>query len=107
MVGKGVRYNAEKKRVGSYYTTPVYQFSMKCHLCPGRIVFETDPKNCDYRIVSGAARKTETWTADSSETIELLDDKDRAKMAQDAMFRLEHTAKDEHKARKAVTPSPQ
>ena len=31
-VGMGVRYNAEKKKVGMYYTTPIYQFRMKCHL---------------------------------------------------------------------------
>ena len=27
------RYNAEKKKVGMYYTTPIYLFRMKCHLC--------------------------------------------------------------------------
>jgi len=31
-VGMGVRYNAEKKKVGMYYTTPIHQFRMKCHL---------------------------------------------------------------------------
>ena len=31
-IGMGVRYNAEKKKVGMYYTTPIYQFRMKCHL---------------------------------------------------------------------------
>ncbi len=34
-VGMGVRYNAEKKKVGMYYTTPIYQFRMKCHLVSG------------------------------------------------------------------------
>jgi hypothetical protein len=40
----GVRYNAEKKKVGNYYTTPIYRFRMKCHLCDNYIEIETDPK---------------------------------------------------------------
>ena len=40
----GVRYNAEKKRVGNYYTTPIYRFRMKCHLCDNHFEIETDPK---------------------------------------------------------------
>nr|KAG5710256.1 hypothetical protein BaRGS_008972 [Batillaria attramentaria] len=31
-IGMGVRYNAEKSKVGNYYTTPIYKFRMKCHL---------------------------------------------------------------------------
>ena len=31
-IGMGVRYNAEKQRVGEYYTTPILEFRMKCHL---------------------------------------------------------------------------
>lgn len=42
-IGMGVRYNAEKTKVGMYYSTPVYQFKMKCHLCDNHIVIKTDP----------------------------------------------------------------
>uniref|UniRef100_A0A674GCV6 Probable splicing factor YJU2B n=1 Tax=Taeniopygia guttata TaxID=59729 RepID=A0A674GCV6_TAEGU len=62
----GVRYNAEKKKVGSYYTTPVYRFRMKCHLCVNYIELQTDPGNCDYVIVSGARRKEERWEPEDS-----------------------------------------
>lgn len=37
------RYNAEKTKVGMYYSTPVYQFRFKCHLCPNYIIMKTDP----------------------------------------------------------------
>jgi hypothetical protein len=40
----GVRYNAEKKKIGSYYSTPIYSFRCKCHLCDGWFEIETDPK---------------------------------------------------------------
>lgn len=42
-IGMGVRYNAEKKKVGMYYSTPVYQFRMKCHLCDNHFEIKTDP----------------------------------------------------------------
>lgn len=37
------RYNAEKTKVGMYYSTPVYQFRMKCHLCDNHFEIKTDP----------------------------------------------------------------
>src|SRR4051794_18092403 len=43
-VGMGVRYNAEKTKVGMYYTTPIYEFKMKCHLCDNYYVMRTDPE---------------------------------------------------------------
>jgi hypothetical protein len=42
--GAGVRFNAEKKKVGMYYTTPILSFRMKCHLCDNWFVIQTDPK---------------------------------------------------------------
>ena len=45
-VGMGVRYNAEKTKVGNYYTTPIYKFRMKCHLCDSHFEIQTDPKVC-------------------------------------------------------------
>ena len=41
---KGVRYNAEKRRVGAYYSTPIYKFRMKCALCDQFFEIRTDPK---------------------------------------------------------------
>ncbi|GAA6022875.1 hypothetical protein JCM10207_001430 [Rhodosporidiobolus poonsookiae] len=58
-VGQGVRYNAEKKKVGSYYTTPIYSFRFKCHLCQGRIEIRTDPQNTRYVVTEGARQKNE------------------------------------------------
>ena len=43
-IGMGVRYNAEKKKIGNYYTTPIYSFRCKCHLCDGWFEIQTDPK---------------------------------------------------------------
>ncbi|KAG1746268.1 DUF572-domain-containing protein [Suillus occidentalis] len=60
-IGMGVRYNAEKKKVGAYYSTPIYSFRCKCHLCDGWFEIQTDPKNTRYVVVSGARQKDEDW----------------------------------------------
>lgn len=60
-IGMGVRYNAEKKKIGNYYSTPIYSFRCKCHLCSGWFEIQTDPKNTRYVVVSGARQKEEEW----------------------------------------------
>ncbi|KAH0833130.1 CWC16 protein [Lanmaoa asiatica] len=62
----GVRYNAEKKKVGSYYSTPIYSFRCKCHLCDGWFEIQTDPKNTRYVVVSGARQKDEEWNPEEN-----------------------------------------
>ncbi|XP_053860773.1 LOW QUALITY PROTEIN: probable splicing factor YJU2B [Vidua macroura] len=93
-IGMGVRYNAEKKKVGTYYTTPVYRFRMKCHLCVNYIELQTDPGNCDYVIVSGARRKEERWEPGDSGQVLPTTPEQRERLAMDAMFRLEHGVSD-------------
>ena len=44
-----------------YYTTPIYQFRMKCHLCTNHFSIKTDPANLDYIIVEGATRQERRW----------------------------------------------
>jgi coiled-coil domain-containing protein 130 len=60
-IGMGVRYNAEKKKIGNYYSTPIYSFRCKCHLCDGWFEIQTDPKNTRYIVTSGARQKEESW----------------------------------------------
>uniref|UniRef100_A0A0D6R801 Coiled-coil domain-containing protein 130 n=1 Tax=Araucaria cunninghamii TaxID=56994 RepID=A0A0D6R801_ARACU len=57
MIAKGVRFNAEKKQVGNYYSTKIWSFTMKAPCCKQEIVIQTDPKNCLYTIISGAEQK--------------------------------------------------
>ncbi|KKK23067.1 DUF572 domain protein, partial [Aspergillus ochraceoroseus] len=40
IIGQGVRFNAEKKKVGHYYSTPVYSFRMKHAPAAGGLRFE-------------------------------------------------------------------
>ena len=63
-VGMGVRYNAEKTKIGNYFTTPILQFRMKCHLCDGHYEIKTDPKVSEAELDS----KELTLIAGVSET---------------------------------------
>ncbi|MEQ2281347.1 hypothetical protein AMECASPLE_029286 [Ameca splendens] len=129
-IGMGVRYNAEKKKVGNYYTTPIYRFRMKCHLCINYIEMQTDPATCDYVIVSGARRKEERWDMAENEQILTTGERfvfafclcmlvlpvvissslcllgaertEKEKLETDAMYKLDHGGKDKEKLTKAL-----
>merc|ERR1719186_1260382 len=96
-IGMGVRFNAEKTKLGMYYTTPIYQFRMKCTLCPNHFSIKTDPGNMDYVIVEGARRVEQRW--DPTENGQIVPDDKRVgrKLADDAMYKLEHQTTDEDK----------
>ncbi|KAJ8383730.1 hypothetical protein AAFF_G00215720 [Aldrovandia affinis] len=101
-IGMGVRYNAEKKKVGNYYTTPIYRFRMKCHLCVNYIEMQTDPATCDYVIVSGARRKEERWDMADNEQILTTEHSEKEKLETDAMYKLDHGGRDKEKLRAAL-----
>jgi coiled-coil domain-containing protein 130 len=57
IIGQGVRFNAEKKKVGNYHSTPVFSFRMKHVSCGGWIEIRTDPKNTAYVVTEGARKR--------------------------------------------------
>lgn len=63
LIGKGVRFNAEKKAIGNYYSTKIWSFSMTSPCCQEHIEVQTDPKNHEYLVVAGARRKVGTVSA--------------------------------------------
>ncbi|XGW09921.1 hypothetical protein V3C99_011862 [Haemonchus contortus] len=97
-VGMGVRYNAEKKKIGMYYTTPLYEFRMKCHLCDNYFVIRTDPKNFDYELVEGCTRQEKRFEPSEVDQVDTSDSAFSQKLAADAMFKTEHLEDDKGKA---------
>ena len=61
----------------------------------------TDPQNTDYKVVSGATKKTETWDPAENGTIVLKSEKEVEKLATNAFFKLESEVKDIQKAEEA------
>ncbi|XP_076627129.1 coiled-coil domain-containing protein 130 homolog isoform X1 [Colletes latitarsis] len=98
-IGMGVRYNAEKKKIGMYYSTPLYQFRMKCHLCDNHFEIKTDPANLDYVIVSGAKRQENRWDPKENEQIVPETKEVSCRLYDDAMYKLEHGIEDKKVAK--------
>ena len=57
LIGKGVRFNAEKQEIGKYHSTKIWSFTMTAPCCQQRIEVQTDPKNAQYNVVSGGKQK--------------------------------------------------
>ena len=57
IIGQGVRFNAEKKKVGNYYSTPIWSFRFKHTVCGGWLEVRTDPRNTEYVVFEGGRRR--------------------------------------------------
>lgn len=97
-IGMGVRYNAEKSRVGQYYSSPIYKFKMKCHLCDNHFEIQSEPSKFDYIILSGARKQSRLNQDGDDDLDQVVIDQDEAKKRMtDAMYRLEKKVEDKIK----------
>ncbi|EFA77600.1 coiled-coil domain-containing protein 130 [Heterostelium album PN500] len=100
-IGKGVRYNAEKKQAGKYLSSKIWSFKMKCHLCDNYFEIQTDPENTEFKMVSGLRRKDESWEHDESAIpIKVREGDVESKMENDPIYRLEYVNADREVGRK-------
>ena len=98
IIGQGVRFNAEKKKVDSYYTTPIYSFRMKHVACGGWIEIRTDPKNTAYVVTEGAKKRDTGEDKVEEGEIRFKTDEERDKLANDAFAALEGKIDDKRQA---------
>ncbi|CAG8452692.1 14739_t:CDS:2 [Acaulospora colombiana] len=59
-------------------------------------------QNAEYVVVAGARRKVETWEPEDTETIELKDEEEAKRLADNAFYKLEQSVKDEQKAKESL-----
>ncbi|KAI1338472.1 CWC16 protein [Xylariaceae sp. FL0016] len=103
IIGQGVRFNVEKKKVGQYHSTPVYSFRMRHVACGGTIEIRTDPKNTAYVVVEGG-RKRDTGddrAVADGEAVAILTEGERAALRTNAFAKLERTIEDREQAARA------
>ena len=101
-IDKGVRFNADKQRVGNYFSTPLFSFTMRCPLCSNVIRLDTDPAARDYAVVEGARRKEVAAVERAEEDGQLVvgaEEAEERQRANDVMARVERSSADERKAR--------
>lgn len=94
IIGQGVRFNAEKKKVGYYLSTPIWSFSLKHNVCGGRIEIKTDPKNTAYVVVEGGKARDygEDRVREGEGGIPILSAEEREQRRENAFAQLEGKA---------------
>uniref|UniRef100_A0A3B0N6B5 CWC16 protein n=1 Tax=Theileria annulata TaxID=5874 RepID=A0A3B0N6B5_THEAN len=90
-IAKGVRFDAEKKCVGKYYTTDIYAFKMACFKCFRPIVIQTDPEHTDYICKEGVRKKIELRDESRDDVITVGKDNE---MRDNALYILEKRAEE-------------
>lgn len=101
IIGQGVRFNAEKKKVGNYYSSPIYGFRMKHGACGGVIEIRTDPKSTTYVVHEGGRKKEEASSRlEEGAFGEILTEEEREKRKNDAFAKLEGINKDKETAKR-------
>lgn len=91
IIGQGVRFNAEKKKVGNYLSTPIYSFRMKHVVCGGLIEVRTDPKNTAYVVTEGGKQRDlgEDRVREGEDGMPILTTEERERRREDAFAALE------------------
>lgn len=102
IIGQGVRFNAEKRRVGRYYSTPIWNFTIKHADCGGVIEIQTDPKNTAYVVIRGAHKREvgEDVLREGDTLVASAEERDA--LRQNAFAGLEKTIEDRERAAGAV-----
>jgi len=94
IIGQGVRFNAEKKKVGNYFSTPIFSFRMKHVVCGGAIEIRTDPKNTAYVVTEGAKKRDTGEDRVREGEIRIMTDEERDRIRNDAFAALEGKVED-------------
>jgi coiled-coil domain-containing protein 130 len=72
LLAKGVRFNAEKKKCGNYFSTTIWSFKMTCPSCSNPLEVQTDPQNRDYVCVTGLKQRTVEYEASEDNQLEKI-----------------------------------
>ncbi|KAI1175612.1 CWC16 protein [Nemania sp. FL0916] len=107
IIGQGVRFNAEKKKVGAYYSTPIWSFRMRHTACGGVIEIRTDPANAEYVVTEGGTRRDTGEDKDGDDSLvtsrsllgvgglgEIITPKEHDALRNNAFAHLEKTIED-------------
>ena len=90
LIKQGIRFNAQKKKVGNYLSSPIFEFSMRHSVCGATISIRTDPENTRYVVSAGGRKKAGApTTALDKDYGEILTEEERERRRNDAFAHLE------------------
>ncbi|KAF7545481.1 hypothetical protein G7046_g9554 [Stylonectria norvegica] len=101
VIGQGVRFNAQKQRVGAYHSTPIWSFRMRHAACGGAIEMRTDPQHTAYVVVAGAAKRDTGPDVNAGDKA-ILSDAERDALRKNAFASLEKTIDDREQLKQAT-----
>ncbi|KAF2092530.1 hypothetical protein NA57DRAFT_50076 [Rhizodiscina lignyota] len=100
IIAQGVRFNAEKKKVGAYHSTPILSFRMKHTACGGWIEIRTDPEHAEYVVYEGAKKRDYGEDKTTEGPLgEILTEEERERRRNNAFAALEGSVVDKQKAK--------
>lgn len=100
IIAQGVRFNAEKKKVGNYHSTPILSFRIKHNACGGWLEIRTDPKNAEYVVHEGGKRRDygeEKEDGKHGPLGEILTEEERERRRNDAFAAFEGKVEEKQK----------
>jgi coiled-coil domain-containing protein 130 len=101
-MSKGLRFNAKKDRAGKYFSTTIWEFTMKCFDCNQTYIIRTNPKDNTYDFVEGLRKHEQDYDIGTEEgVVELTTDEQRLRIDTDPMYRLQHTEQDKSRTQSA------
>ena len=103
IIGQGVRFNAEKKKLGYYYSTPIWAFKLKHAACGGFLEIKTDPKETAYVVVAGGKARDygegKDVVREGEDGRPILTPQERERRREDAFAALEGKAEEKEAVR--------
>ncbi|KAF4447537.1 hypothetical protein F53441_8921 [Fusarium austroafricanum] len=102
IIGQGVRFNAAKRRVGSYFSTPIWSFRFRHAECSGEIEIRTDPKNTAYVVTEGGAKRDTGEDVLREGDAVIMTDQEREALRKNAFASLEKTIEDREQLKHAT-----
>lgn len=102
IIGQGVRFNAAKRRVGSYFSTPIWSFRFRHVECGGDIEIRTDPQNTAYVVVEGGAKRDTGEDVPREGDTVIMTDQEREALRKNAFASLEKTIEDREQLKRST-----
>ena len=96
---KGLRFNAKKDKIGKYFSTTLYSFTMKCYNCQQQFVIKTDPEHRSYDFAEGLRKMEQDFTPDEGDSLlQTTSEEVKEALVNDPMFRLQYDKEGKIKA---------
>ncbi|KAF4340404.1 duf455 domain protein [Fusarium beomiforme] len=102
IIGQGVRFNAAKRRVGNYFSTPIWSFKFRHADCGGEIEIRTDPKNTAYVVTEGGTKRDTGEDVQREGDAVIMTDQEREALRKNAFSSLEKTIEDREQLKRVT-----